>query len=63
MFTAKLSGSLILDSDFLESDIEAVSTSGGQCSYDSMKFNDDYDVFSSFAQQVRSTMIHIVVHL
>jgi len=51
MITAKLSGSLILDNDFLDSDIEAVSTSGGQCSYDSMKFNDDYSAFSSFAQQ------------
>lgn len=49
VFTTDMSGSPILDTDFLENDIDGITPSGDECLYESMKFTDEYGSFSSYA--------------
>lgn len=51
MFTAELSGSPILITNFTTSDIETVSLSD-ECSFDALEFSSALDSFSEYAEQV-----------
>ena len=51
VFTAELSSSPILDTNFSESELKSVAESGSY-SYDQFKFDHDYASFSKFVERV-----------